>query len=140
MALDLSHLLNRGPVDPWPAPRNSGTPARKKTLDRLLLQSAMGWPSTSKLTIIGDTFLHPTKGLRSRSPGRRVEVLPKNKVSPKRPRRFTPLETTVRGMTNWQRKLYGRAVRLLDGKKRLSAEQVLAMAVYCRNTPRRAPC
>ena len=56
--------------------RRPGTAPRSKTVRRLQLQGAAGWPTTSKLVATAFGYMHPTKGLRRYSPGRAIPLDP----------------------------------------------------------------
>ena len=118
--------------------RPRGTAPRGRTAQRLRLQEAMGWPSTSKLVILNGGFMHPTKGYRRHSPGCSVEVKPGMELPPEQPRKRTELQKAIQRMTNWQRTQFARTLGgLRREQKTLKPDAMLALALACGDMPRR---
>ncbi len=104
-----------------------------------MLQGRIGWPTTSRLIILGDLFMHPTKGLRVHSPGRDTEVKKEHRLPKPRKRERSELNALVQRMTNWQRSQYARATRALRlEEKRLEPAEQAALARTFTELRRRA--
>ena len=122
----------------WSQFRRRPTPSKGSSISRTSLQGQIGWPTTSRLIILGGLFVHPTKGLRRHSPGRDVEVKKEHRLPKPRKHERSELNLLVQGMTNWQRSQYQRAMATIRREeKRLQPKEHAALALTFTELQRR---
>lgn len=112
----------------WHPHRRRPTEPRSATSIRIKQQGVIGWPSTSKLVILGNQFIHPTKGFRVYSPGRDTEVKKEHRLEKPRKHPRSKMADLIESMTNWQRHQFAKAKAKM---RNLDVEAEMALALSC---------